>query len=131
MQAIETIKKLIDYEAFCGLKENKVDNKIPEISVEDLKAKLERKDKFILLDVREQHEYDIAKIPGSKLIPLGTVANRLGELDKAQEIVVHCKMGGRSARAVAILRQNGFNAVNVTGGINAWSERIDPQVPTY
>lgn len=104
---------------------------MPEISVEDLKARLDRKDSFILLDVREPHEYEIAKIAGSKLIPLGTLPARLDELDKSAEIVVHCKMGGRSARACELLRSKGFNAANVQGGINAWSERIDTSVPQY
>ena len=104
---------------------------VPEISVEDLKAKLDKKEKFILLDVREQNEYDLAKIPGSRLIPLGTLPDRAKELDKSQPIVVHCRSGGRSAKAVQFLIGEGFKAVNVEGGITAWSERIDPSVPTY
>lgn len=127
-----TVKSLIDYEAFCGLKTEKpMTASKNEMSVEDLKAKLDAKDGFVLLDVREPHEYEIAKIPGSKLIPLGTLPEHLDELDKSKEIVVHCKMGGRSARACDILRSKGFTAINVAGGINAWSERIDPTVPTY
>jgi len=125
-----TIAAPIDYEAFCGLKE-KPANMIPEITVEELKAKLDKKEKFVLLDVREPHEYEIAKIAGSKLIPLGDLPQRVGELDKAVKLVVHCKMGGRSARAVQFLRAQGFDATNVAGGINDWSERIDPSVPTY
>ena len=74
---------------------------------------------------------DVARIAGSRLIPLATLPERLTELDKAREILVHCKMGGRSAKAVALLREKGYKAVNVAGGINAWSERIDPSVPTY
>lgn len=123
-----TIKAPIDYEAFCGLKEKSV---TPEMTVEELKAKLDKKEKFILLDVREQNEYEVAKIPGSKLIPLGELPQRHGELDKSQKIVVHCKMGGRSARAVQFLTQQGYDAINVAGGINAWSERVDPSVPQY
>ncbi|HEX4048956.1 MAG TPA: molybdopterin-synthase adenylyltransferase MoeB [Elusimicrobiota bacterium] len=125
-----TIKAPIDYEAFCGLKE-KPTNMIPEITVEELKAKLDKKEKFVLLDVREPHEYEIAKIPGSKLIPLGELDKRVGELDKSSKLIVHCKMGGRSARAVTFLRAQGFDATNVAGGIHDWSERIDPSVPTY
>jgi adenylyltransferase/sulfurtransferase len=125
-----TITAPIDYEAFCGLKEKPVST-IPEITVEELKAKLDKKEKFVLLDVREPHEYEIAKIPGSKLIPLGDLPKRFGELDKGAPLVVHCKMGGRSARAVTFLRQQGFDATNVAGGIHDWSERIDPSVPTY
>jgi molybdopterin/thiamine biosynthesis adenylyltransferase/rhodanese-related sulfurtransferase/molybdopterin converting factor small subunit len=120
----------IDYEAFCGLKEKPV-TAIPEITVEELKAKLDKKEAFVLLDVREPHEYEIAKIPGSKLIPLGELDKRAGELDKSRKLIVHCKMGGRSARAVQFLRAQGFDATNVAGGIHAWSERIDPSVPTY
>ncbi len=125
-----TIKTPIDYEAFCGLKE-KPTVTIPEISVQDLKAKIDKKEKFILLDVREPHEYEIAKIPGSTLIPLGALPERYTELDKSAKLIVHCKMGGRSARAVSLLREKGFDATNVAGGINAWSESIDPSVPQY
>ncbi len=125
-----SITKLIDYEAFCGLKETQMPA-IPEISVEDLKAKLDAGEKFILLDVREPHEYEIAQIKGSRLIPLGSLPEKFSELDKTQPIVVHCKMGGRSARAVEFLRSKGYDAVNAAGGIHAWSERIDPTVPQY
>lgn len=107
---------------------------IPEVSVHELKAKLDQKDDFLLLDVREPFEYQIAKISGSKLIPLGELSNRLAELDtnKAKEIVVHCKSGGRSAKAVELLLKSGFkNVFNVVGGINEWSTKIDPSVPKY
>jgi adenylyltransferase/sulfurtransferase len=125
-----TIKAPIDYEAFCGLKE-KPTVTIPEISVQDLKAKLDAKEKFVLLDVREPHEYEIAKIEGSTLIPLGKLPERFAELDKGAKLIVHCKMGGRSANAVKFLREKGYDATNVAGGINAWSEAIDPSVPQY
>ena len=125
-----TIKAPIDYEAFCGLKEKPAVT-IPEISVQDLKAKLDKKEKFVLLDVREPHEYEIARIEGSTLIPLGKLPERFGELDKNAKIVVHCKMGGRSAKAVSFLREKGYDATNVAGGINAWSESVDPSVPQY
>ncbi|MFI5361958.1 MAG: ubiquitin-like small modifier protein 1 [Elusimicrobiota bacterium] len=125
-----TIKAPIDYEAFCGLKE-KPANMIPEITVEELKAKLDKKEKFVLLDVREPHEYEIAKISGSRLLPLGELEKRVGELDKAAKLIVHCRSGGRSARAVQFLRAQGYDATNVAGGITAWSERVDPSVPTY
>jgi sulfur-carrier protein adenylyltransferase/sulfurtransferase len=125
-----TIKAPIDYEAFCGLKEKPV-SAIPEMTVEELKAKLDKKEKFQFIDVREPHEVEVAKIPGAKLIPLGELPNRVGELDKAVPVVVHCRSGGRSARAVGFLRQQGFDATNVAGGILAWSERIDPSVPQY
>jgi rhodanese-related sulfurtransferase len=100
----------------------------PEMTVEELKAKLDRKEKFILLDVREPEEYEQASIAGSTLIPLGTLPERLGELDKTQRLVVHCRSGGRSGRAVQFLRSKGFDAVNVAGGILAWAQRIDPTI---
>lgn len=100
----------------------------PEISVEDLKAKLDQKEAFVLLDVRETSEHDAARIAGSILIPLGELPARCGELDKSRKVVVHCRSGARSARAVQFLIGKGYDAVNVTGGIIAWSERIDPAV---
>ena len=105
--------------------------KVPEISVEDLKAKLDHKEKFIFLDVREQSEYDIAKIPGTQLVPLKSLPEHIKNLDKSQEVIVHCKSGGRSGKAVKMLIDQGFKAFNVVGGIDTWSRRIDPSVPTY
>ena len=132
-----TVTRLIDYQQFCGIPhqppvtEEKTVNP-GEIDVTELKQKIDRGDNFVLLDVREPHEYQIARIPGSQLIPLGEVGKRLGELDPAADIVVHCKMGGRSARACGILRQAGFqNVRNLTGGILAWSDKVDPTVPKY
>ena len=104
---------------------------IREVTVQDAKELLENNGKFVLLDVREPYEREIALIPGSKLIPLGQLDKRVGELDKASPLAVHCKMGGRSARAVQFLRAQGFDAVNVAGGIHAWSQRVDPSVPLY
>jgi adenylyltransferase/sulfurtransferase len=134
-----TITKLIDYHQFCGVpqpaaqapsQESKVNE--GEIDVTELKQKIDRGDNFLLIDVREPHEYQICRIPGSKLIPLGEVAKHLGEFDPAADIVVHCKSGMRSAKACAILRQNGFQHVrNVVGGILAWSDKVDPSVPKY
>lgn len=131
-----TVTKLIDYEVFCGLKRGEGEKvvSIPETSVHELKAKLNQKDDFLLLDVREPFEYQIAKIQGSKLIPLGELSNRLSELVdyKTKEVVVHCKSGGRSAKAVELLLKSGFkNVWNVKGGITEWSNRIDPTVPKY
>ena len=103
----------------------------PDISVEDLKAKLDKKETFILLDVREVSEHAVARIEGSTLIPLAELPSRYGELDKSRKLVVHCKSGGRSARAVQFLIGKGYDAVNVAGGIHAWSERVDPSVPLY
>ncbi len=125
-----TVTAPIDYEAFCGLKEKTMPTH-PEITVVELKSKLDKNEKFILIDVREPHEHQIAKIPGAKLIPLGELPGRVAELDKSLTIIVHCKSGGRSARAVAFLCSQGFRAINVCGGINAWAEEIDPSVPLY
>lgn len=104
---------------------------IPEITVEELKTRIDRGEPFVLIDVREPHEHEIARIPGARLIPLAELPRRLGELDRSARLIVHCKMGGRSARAVQILRDEGFDATSVAGGIDAWSERIDPSVPPY
>jgi rhodanese-related sulfurtransferase len=104
---------------------------VPGISVQELKARIDRKEKFVLLDVREPREYAKAKIEGSTLIPLGFLASRLGELDRSAKLVVHCKVGGRSASAVQLLREKGYDAVNLEGGIDAWSKSIDPSVPRY
>ena len=129
-----TVTKLIDYEEFCGLRgqEKPVNQSgIPEISVEELKRRLDAKEDFVLVDVREPHEYKICNLNGT-LIPLGDVPKRVHELDPAKEMVIHCHHGGRSARAVAFLRQAGFTKVsNLAGGIHAWAERIDPKVPKY
>ena len=98
----------------------------------ELKQKIDRGDKFVLLDVREVHEYQIAKIPGSVLIPLGDLPKRLNELDKNADIVCQCKSGGRSQKAMDLLKQSGFQHVrNLTGGITAWSDKVDPSVPKY
>ena len=133
-----TVSRLIDYHQFCGVprqeaapaQEAKLND--GEIDVTELKQKIDRGDQFVLIDVREPHEYKIASIPGAKLIPLGEFPRHVGELDKNAEIVIHCKMGGRSARACGILRQAGFAHVrNVVGGILAWSDKVDPSVPKY
>ena len=134
-----TITKLIDYHQFCGVpspsaaapaQETKVNE--GEIEVTEVKAMLDRGDKFVLIDVREPHEYKICNIPAAKLIPLGEVPQRLHELDKNADIVIHCKSGMRSAKACGILKQAGFEHVrNMKGGILAWSDRVDPSVPKY
>ena len=131
-----SITELIDYEQFCGIPqaqaEEDAEPPVPEITVEDLKARQDRGDKFVLLDVREPFEYDIARIPGSTLIPLGELPSRMSELDSADEIVIHCKVGGRSAKALRQLQKAGFGKLlNVEGGILAWAERVDPSVPKY
>ena len=136
-----TIKQLIDYHQFCGVpqpaaaaqaaaQESKVNE--GEIDVKEVKEKLDRGDNFVLIDVREPHEYQICNIPAAKLIPLGQVGQRLGELDKDADIVIHCKSGVRSAKACGILKGAGFKQVrNMKGGILAWSDQVDSSVPKY
>ena len=98
----------------------------------ELKAKYDRGEDVHLLDVREPNEYQICRIAGSKLIPLGQVAARVDELDRSRELIVHCKMGGRSAKAVALLQERGFtNVFNLKGGILEWIDRVDPSQPKY
>ncbi len=128
-----SIKKLIDYEEFCGIRgeEKPVDAGVPEISAEELKQKLDAGEDLFLVDVREPHEYEIANI-GGYLIPLGKLAERIHELDGSREIVAHCKGGVRSAKAVDLLQKAGFkNVKSLRGGILAWSEKVDPKVPKY
>ena len=133
----KTITKLIDYEQFCGIGLGQEEatmstNGISEITAKDLKTMIDRKDKFVLVDVREPHEYQIAKIPGSRLIPLGEVAQRANELDTADDIVVHCRSGARSAKAIQTLQKMGFKRLrNLKGGVLAWSQDVDPSVPQY
>src|SRR5438105_1748771 len=132
-----TMTKLIDYEQFCGIPGTQPGaavphgTGIPEIQVQELKRRLDAGEDIFILDVREPHEYKICNL-GGYLIPLGDLPRRVNELDTARTIVAHCKMGGRSAKAVDFLRQAGFkNVVNLAGGINAWSERVDPKLPKY
>jgi len=129
-----TVTKLIDYDEFCGLRgqEKPVSNGgVPEISVEELKRRLDAKEDIYILDVREPHEYKICNINGH-LIPLGDLPKRVQELDPSKEMVVHCRSGARSAKAVGFLQQAGFTkAKNLAGGILAWADRIDPNVPKY
>ncbi len=131
-----TITELIDYDQFCGIPQAKAaedaEPHVPSVTVQELKAKQDRGDKFVLLDVREPFEYDICRIPGSKLIPLGNLPSRMSELDSADEILLQCKSGARSARALRLLQEAGFSKLaNVEGGIAAWAEQIDPSVPKY
>ncbi|PYL15156.1 MAG: molybdenum cofactor biosynthesis protein MoeB [Verrucomicrobia bacterium] len=122
-----TITAPIDYEQFCGIAAD-----VPAISVHDLKRKRDAREAIQLIDVREPFEFEIARIDGAKLIPLGQLADRLHELKQNGQTVVHCHTGMRSAQAVQMLRQTGFtNVYNLEGGIDAWANEIDPAVQKY
>jgi sulfur-carrier protein adenylyltransferase/sulfurtransferase len=128
------IRELIDYDQFCGIGGDPLQDPhgIPEITPAELAAKQQRRDDFDLIDVREPHEWAIAKIPGARLVPLGTFTESLSSFDSARDIVVTCKMGGRSAKAVRQLQAAGFKRVwNLAGGILRWSDDVDPSVPKY
>jgi molybdopterin/thiamine biosynthesis adenylyltransferase/rhodanese-related sulfurtransferase/molybdopterin converting factor small subunit len=132
-----TVKQLIDYEEFCGVKPASAAAAgpgVPETTVEELKARIDAKAPLYILDVREPHEYQIARIPGSTLIPLGQLGSRYGELpppSEGREIVVHCKSGVRSAKALNLLKEHGIESKNLKGGILAWIDRIDPTQAKY
>lgn len=104
-----------------------------EITAAELKRRMDAGEDIQLIDVRQPDEYAFAKIEGAKLIPLGEVIKRMGELDETRETVVHCKMGGRSAKAIEMLRAAGYTGdlKNMKGGITAWSNEVDPKVPKY
>ena len=123
-----TLTKLQDLEFACDM----TPPSLPEINVQQLKDRLDQGTPFVLLDVREPAEIEVACLPGSVKIPLGELPARLGELDPSGEVIIHCKAGGRSAKALQLLLDSGFtNASHVQGGINAWSKEIDPSVPLY
>jgi adenylyltransferase/sulfurtransferase len=128
------IRTLIDYEQFCGVTPAHAApvQSEGELTVTELKDLMDRKANIFILDVREPHEYQISRLEGSHLIPLGELPQRVNELNSADEIVAHCKMGGRSAKAVDFLRQAGFKKVrNLKGGIDAWAQLVDPKMPRY
>lgn len=128
-----TITELIDYDQFCGIRgqEAAPAPSATDVTPEELKRRLDAGEDLFVLDVREPHEYQICNL-GGYLIPLNDLPKRVSELDTSREIIVHCKMGGRSAKAVDLLRKSGFSKVhNLAGGINAWAERVDPNVPKY
>jgi sulfur-carrier protein adenylyltransferase/sulfurtransferase len=103
-----------------------------DITVQELKARIDRGESLQIIDVREPTEYQICRIPGARLIPLAQLPQRLGEIDGEREVILQCKVGGRSARATAFLRAQGFgNARNLTGGILAWIDQVDPNQPKY
>ena len=129
-----TVTKLIDYQEFCGVRPAPATSQASQGAIDavQVKQKLDRGDNFTLIDVREPHEYQIARIPGARLIPLGELPKHLGELDPNAEYVMHCKTGGRSQKATDLLKQSGFkNVSNMTGGITAWSDKVDPTTPKY
>ena len=127
------IQELIDYDAFCGVAaEPQVGAGLPELTPRELAEKLGRGDDVTVIDVREPHEWAIGRIPGARLVPLGTLTEALPTLDSARDIVVHCKGGARSAAAVRQLQAAGFRRVwNLAGGITRWSDEVDPTVPKY
>jgi sulfur-carrier protein adenylyltransferase/sulfurtransferase len=136
------IETLIDYEMFCGIPQAKAEEakqqmSIPEMTVQELKALIDSgADDYVLLDVRNPNEYDIAQIPGSVLVPLPDIENgdgvaKVKDALNGHRLIAHCKMGGRSAKALALLKDAGIEGTNVKGGITAWSREIDPSVPEY
>ncbi|GBL12132.1 putative adenylyltransferase/sulfurtransferase MoeZ [Microcystis aeruginosa Sj] len=136
------IEKLIDYEQFCGIPQAKAQEaaeqqKMTEMTVVELKALIDSNaNDYILIDVRNPNEYQIAKIPNSVLIPLPDIENgaaipKIKELVNGYRLIAHCKMGGRSAKALAILKDAGIEGINVKGGISAWSREVDSTVPEY
>jgi adenylyltransferase/sulfurtransferase len=144
------IKELIDYDQFCGIEkptsvgplevsrdkavsDAPVVDGIPQITVEQLKQKLDAKEDIFVLDVREPHEYPIANL-GAPLIPVGSIESRLAEIagHRNDEVVVHCRSGARSQKAALALKAAGFtNVSNLSGGILAWADKIDPSMPKY
>ncbi len=132
-----TIKQLIDYEQFCGIRGQEAPAPVAagganEITVEELKKRIDRREPVYILDVRNPEEYQICKIAGSTLIPLPSLPQRLSELDRDKEMVVHCKSGMRSQKAIQFLREQGFKKlIDLKGGILAWADRIDPTMPKY
>ncbi|MBW3630954.1 MAG: molybdopterin-synthase adenylyltransferase MoeB [Gemmatimonadetes bacterium] len=134
-----TITELIDYEVFCGIPQAEAEEaaelaQVPEMTAAALKDRLDRGDRLTIIDVRERHEWDIVNLEstGAKLIPLSEIEDRMVEIDSRDEIVLHCKMGGRSARAAHLLRDKGYDRLwNLRGGILAWSDEVDRTMAKY
>ena len=139
-----SVTELIDYEAFCGIPQSDAsengtddtmadDDRVPETTVQQLKQKRDTGDAPFVLDVREPYEAEIASLDADQLIPVDQLENRLDELGvgKDEEFIVHCRSGGRSEQATRMLREKGYKASNLKGGILAWSDEIDPDVPQY
>ena len=129
------IRELIDYDQFCGDRRRSAAGSARhsgDHAGASSRRSSARRDDFDLIDVREPHEWAIARIPGARLVPLGAFTESLASFDSARDIVVHCKMGGRSAKAVRQLQAAGFKKVwNLAGGILRWSDDVDPKVPKY
>jgi len=130
------VTELIDYEAFCGVPGHDHDDGSAgvdwDITVSELAARLKNGNHLSLIDVREPHELEISRLEGARLIPLGQLAARLSELDSAEDMVLFCKSGTRSARALELMVSAGFRKVkNLKGGINAWAREVDPTLPVY
>jgi adenylyltransferase/sulfurtransferase len=131
-----TVTELIDYEAFCGVPGHDHEQESAgagwDIEPKELAARLAQGNHIRIIDVREPHEWEISHIEGAELIPLGALAARMHELDSAEEIVLHCKTGARSSRALELLRTAGFRKLkNLKGGINAWAREVDTKLPVY
>jgi adenylyltransferase/sulfurtransferase len=131
-----TVTELIDYEQFCGVAPHQAEGAVAaddsrEITSTELKARLDRGEPLVILDVREPQEYQINRIQGSVLIPLGELPQRYNELDPSQEIIAQCKSGARSAKAAEFLRQKGYQVKNLKGGILGWIDAVDPSQPKY
>ena len=140
-----TVTELIDYEQFCGMpahdhslytagENGNQDQEVPAITPRELRQRLDADESLLLLDVREPHEWEISNLAeyGARLIPQAQVEERMGELDTAQDIVVYCRSGARSASVIRKLQDHGFKRLtNLEGGINRWAEEVDRQLPTY
>ncbi len=135
-----TLTELIDYERFCGMPpegaptEPEMSDEIPEITPAELKARLDRGDRLTIVDVREPHEWEIGNLAphGAKLIPLGELPQRFAEIDPGDEVVLQCRSGGRSAKALEFLRGHGYGRMhNLAGGILRWSDEVDPSIRKY
>jgi adenylyltransferase/sulfurtransferase len=126
-----TIKELIDYQQFCGILPEKTDDAIKEITVQELKEKIDSHEDFQLIDVREKHEYEFVNI-GGELMPLNTILNHTDRIARDKPVIVHCKMGGRSAKAIRALEEKGFtNLYNLKGGIVTYAKEVDQTLPVY
>jgi adenylyltransferase/sulfurtransferase len=131
--ACQKVRGLIDYEAFCGIAAPAAAASAPgDIAPVELAARLANHDDLLIVDVREPHEWDICHLEGARLVPLRTLPDVVETLPRDRTLVVHCKLGGRSAKAAEFLRARGFDRVlNLTGGIRAWTEQVDPTLRKY